>query len=70
MAWKAGGLLDITGGGPIEGFSVFGPEAYIWVFAYDTPSEEENKKKYINLFKWAFLVDIFVKKPEHEVYLH
>lgn len=27
-AWVAGALLAITGGGPIEGPPVFGPEAY------------------------------------------
>lgn len=26
-----GGLFDITGGGPMEGPPVLGPEAYMWV---------------------------------------
>lgn len=33
--WAAGALFAITGGGPIEGPPVFGPEAYEWEFTIE-----------------------------------
>lgn len=35
-------MLDITGGGPIEGPPVFGPEAYICELRNDAPPAKRN----------------------------